>query len=496
MHAASEAAPDSRPPPAAKPGVSEGWWRLATHTPGRDRPASSSGVPDVVHEVLEGGSEALAAADRSRFETALDSDLGKVRIHTGQRAAESADFIGALAYSFGTHVVLGADARAGTPEREVLLGHELAHVASPAATDAASEPETVAASGTAAELDAHSRGTLAAMGARAGRGRAASRPNAIHRFEKGERGRIGSLSAVVATARAMAEKSMVRTFLVTGIDWPTFTKHAGGSDAFDFVLDKAGVPRSGPAMLDNRYTFTCQCGLIDMRHFYQLMYIAMVRNNPKATQMGREHELKSEATSRFAPEDTPSNALGAFFGSQLPVTMQPDELASQLQGYLDRCGPVDFTAMSPADQDLIVNYYGDRKADLSPANPNETAVPATLGVAACGAASRTYPFIVEPGDQKTITDTEHLKSDSEIRDWITAHDAATILGVSTTEKVRLVNRLFDGWVSDDDVSAIETIMSNLSAADKAAVRALIARRVDDLSSVGQRTRLRAALTRL
>ena len=450
----------ARAPTPTVPRPSDTWWRVAI-------------AP------LGGRSDPLSAADRTRYEAALGSDLSRVRVHTGPDAERSADAVDALAYAVGSHVVLGAEARPGTPERELLLAHELAHVA-----------------GSTEEPEAQGRGALAAIGVGSRGARPGGRRDAIHRFEKSERGRIAPLAAVIATAKAMAEKSMVRSLWVTGIDWPTFVKQAGGFDVVDYAAGKVGVKPSVVPGLPNRYTFTCQCGLIDMRHFYQLMYISMVRSNPKATQMGREHELTSEATSRFAPEDTPSNALGAFFGRQLPFTMQADEFATQLEAYLDHCGPVDFTAMSAAEQDVIVNYYGERKPDLTPANPNETAVPAILGVVACSGASRVYPFIVESADTETITDTEHLKSDSDIRDWIGAHDAATISRIPTSEKLRLINRLLDGWVSDDDVAAVKKILANLADADKAAVLALIERRVNELSSAGQRSELRAALTHI
>ncbi len=172
--------------------------------------------------------------------------------------------------------------------------------------------------------------------------------------------------------------------------------------------------------------------------------------------------------------------------------MQPGAFANQLQTYFARCDPVDFTAMPAPDQDTIVNYYGDRNPDGTPKNPNETATPAALSVSACGTSSRAYPFIVEP-DRRTITDTEHLRSDSDIRSWIADHGGSVILGIPTSEKIRLVNRLLDGWVGDDDITAIEKILANVSAADKTALRRAIEPRIRSLSSITQRTRLRLAL---
>ncbi len=297
-------------------------------------------LPAIVHEVLESDSEPLQIRDRTRFEASLGSDFSTVRVHRGPRAAESADAIGALAYTFGRHVVLGADATPGTITRDVLVGHELSHVAAAGSGTDAPEARYLAPSGASDEHDAYSRGTFAAVGVQVGRPQHPADRNAVHRFDKSERDQISSLAAVIATARSIAQRSMVRSLLVSGIDWPTFTKNAGGFDVADYAIKAATGSVTSDRPLPSRYLFTCRCGLIDMRHFYQLMYIAMVRSNAQATQMGREHELAHEPSSRFAPEDTPSNA------------------------------PVDFTAMPAPDQDTIVNYYGDRNPDGTPKNPN------------------------------------------------------------------------------------------------------------------------------
>jgi len=48
-------------------------------------------------------------------------------------------------------------------------------------------------------------------------------------------------------------------------------------------------------------------------------------------------------------------------------------------------------------------------------------------------------------------------------------------------------------VGDDDITAIEKILANESAADKTALRRAIEPRIRSLSSITQRTRLRLAL---
>ena len=101
-----------------------------------------------------------------------------------------------------------------------------------------------------------------------------------------------------------------------------------------------------------------------MRHFFQLRYISWFTNMGNAqmaargaTRRGIEHELTSEAASKFGPEDLTSNALGAWTGTQLAGFPQRDDLIARVRETLERCVPVDFDALSPASQVSLVNYY-------------------------------------------------------------------------------------------------------------------------------------------
>lgn len=85
-------------------------------------------------------------------------------------------------------------------------------------------------------------------------------------------------------------------------------------------------------------------------------------------------------------------------------------------------------------------------------------------------------------------------SDSDIRDWVTDHATETIAEVGTDLKLRMINRLLDGWVSDDDLDAVEKICKSVHAAGEInAIRAGVQPRELDLTDLGQRTRLRVIL---
>ena len=90
--------------------------------------AARTGVPTAVTEVLRSPGEALPGQTRSVVERRLGHDFGGVRVHTDQRAAESARAVGALAYTVGHHVVF--DTGRFSPDSTDggrLLAHELVH---------------------------------------------------------------------------------------------------------------------------------------------------------------------------------------------------------------------------------------------------------------------------------------------------------------------------------------------------------------------------------
>ena len=110
---------------------------LAPEGRGIDR---GGGVPPIVHEVLRSPGQPLDPATRAFMESRFGHDFGQVRVHTDERAAESARAVNALAYTVGRDVVFGAGQyETETNEGKRLLAHELAHTlqqegAQPAAT--------------------------------------------------------------------------------------------------------------------------------------------------------------------------------------------------------------------------------------------------------------------------------------------------------------------------------------------------------------------------
>jgi Zn-dependent peptidase ImmA (M78 family) len=88
-----------------------------------------AGVPPIVHEVLRSPGQPLDTASRAFFEPRFGHDFSKVRVHTDERAAQSARSVNALAYAVGRDIVF--DSQQYAPHSiagRKLLAHELSHV--------------------------------------------------------------------------------------------------------------------------------------------------------------------------------------------------------------------------------------------------------------------------------------------------------------------------------------------------------------------------------
>lgn len=89
---------------------------------------SDNMVQEIDSTLHEGGSP-LDLSTRDFMESRFGFDFGKVRIHTDQRAATSAEQLNAHAYTIGSDIAFAQEKYApNTSEGRKLLAHELAHV--------------------------------------------------------------------------------------------------------------------------------------------------------------------------------------------------------------------------------------------------------------------------------------------------------------------------------------------------------------------------------
>jgi hypothetical protein len=135
---------------------------------GRGAPTASETLDSRSPTFDATGGQPLDPSVRASMEARFGRDLDRVRIHAGRRAAESAEEMGADAYTVGTHIVFDHDRYAPeTAEGKWLLAHELAHVIqqSRGGGDPATHDTESAADQAADALAAGSRGTIAVDGA-------------------------------------------------------------------------------------------------------------------------------------------------------------------------------------------------------------------------------------------------------------------------------------------------------------------------------------------
>lgn len=89
----------------------------------------SAAVPSIVHEVLRSTGQPLDAATRGFMEPRFGQDFSHVRVHTDEKAADSARAVDSLAYTVGRDIVFAAGQyRPATAEGRRLVGHELTHI--------------------------------------------------------------------------------------------------------------------------------------------------------------------------------------------------------------------------------------------------------------------------------------------------------------------------------------------------------------------------------
>jgi hypothetical protein len=85
-------------------------------------------MPSAVQDVLRSSGRPLEPEARRFFEPRFGHDFGRVRIHTGYKAAESTRKLNALAFTFGEDIVVGDKSSQNKKEALKTLAHELVHV--------------------------------------------------------------------------------------------------------------------------------------------------------------------------------------------------------------------------------------------------------------------------------------------------------------------------------------------------------------------------------
>jgi uncharacterized protein DUF4157 len=86
-------------------------------------------VPSIVHEVLRSPGQSLDTSTRAFMEPRFNQDFSGVRVHTDNRAAQSARAVNALAFTVGRNIVFSAGQyNPKSTHGQRLVAHELTHV--------------------------------------------------------------------------------------------------------------------------------------------------------------------------------------------------------------------------------------------------------------------------------------------------------------------------------------------------------------------------------
>ena len=108
------------------------------------RESSNTEASPIVNEVLRSAGEPLDASARAFFEPRFGRDFSQVRVHVGDRAAESVQSIEALAYTVGPHIAFASGRYApGSDHGRRLLAHELVHTVQQGHSRIQQHPDTI-----------------------------------------------------------------------------------------------------------------------------------------------------------------------------------------------------------------------------------------------------------------------------------------------------------------------------------------------------------------
>jgi hypothetical protein len=80
--------------------------------------------------------------------------------------------------------------------------------------------------------------------------------------------------------------------------------------------------------------------------------------------------------------------------------------------------------------------------------------------------------------------------DERAREWAAKQPPAALRDMPLAEKLRMIHRMLDGWVSAEDMDGIARLVANSTPADKAVIRTSVLPRETSLYSFYQRTQLR------
>lgn len=186
--------------------------RLQRKATGREQ---ETAVPPIVNDVLRSPGQPLDPDTRAFMEPRFGHDFSRVRVHTDEKAGESAQMVNALAYTVGEDVVFAPGQYTPTTTAgQRLLAHELTHVIQQAAYAAHPTELALGSTDDACEIEAQQTADFVTASAQSplpstGRPPIQSRPSGlaaktVQRFSTAEHQEIGNRAYAQANPGAQS----------------------------------------------------------------------------------------------------------------------------------------------------------------------------------------------------------------------------------------------------------------------------------------------------
>jgi LysM repeat protein len=106
-------------------------------------------------------------------------------------------------------------------------------------------------------------------------------------------------------------------------------------------------------------------------------------------------------------------------------------------------------------------------------------------------------------DSKNIADFDKenapyfYKKDGRIRLWVSRHSKDKIAKLNAATKIKMIETLLDGYISKEDIDAIESICKSVTSHVEAdVIGRAIGKRLSDITDIGQRTRVRIIISNM
>ncbi len=413
-------------------------------------------IRDEVNSVRSGGGSSLDANTKEFMESRFGYDFSDVRIHADESSAMSARSVNALAYAVGNDIVFEqGQYQPRTLEGRKLLAHELTHVVQ----------------------------------------QGAALPIVSVMRDDNNLCESRNLNAMFITQPSSHQNLL--TSLQRSIKEGGGERCGGPWRCAESPCDRPDPGHEGGGGTATSWTLRA---MIDIE--------APSAEEVSATEANVGHtyvEFSDSTGARYTYGFYPDKSSGQtpdplFHPAVAGCTVHPDNSHRQCIDYIETFSlrqeeyqrALEFArayCMSPPTYNLLNNNCTTFvKNVVERAGRSLPPVRGKVGSGMLAAVADNPYTLIEGLRRRDIGPTYGLTSDTDIRNAINNASTAEISAIPVVEKVRVVRRLFSGWVSDDDIGAIEIIYRNSTNTEKEQIRGAI--NVSDLSDQAQRARLR------